>query len=477
MLRQLSIVVPVVAVACSSETSNNLTDGAAFTDGAVADSGATIDAAGDAMVDAPPGSITPLAPGSSRVVYVKVSGVGKVAVKIEAPKTARYGTSTGVVMSTQTFFTGRTGEFYQLDASALGLVHVSYLWPGWDDKQTGAKSDGTHDYGGEGDIAAFGEIMAFVAGSGTDDGGNTFASHLPFTIENNNIGLFAFSHPGIAATNVMALYGEKFSKLTYFVGRENPTFDAESTVELGYYANAGKGDAVLNPLYNPSKWTSTGVAISYSSIRYDSALSVPYFDLDGDRKVSAADHPLGDRIPQMAGKYYYSSALLHALESSGTLPTWPTTLATAADADARWPFRTSTTRYANVATKFPNLKALLLFSKHDHVQPADDRPHIRHAYEGLRTGNVWVRMNPDSAYLEWARAGGSSGAADADANKVMTSSDWLGATNLAYDNTKVAASEAEWAAIAEMADRTHKGDWSTNLTTTLVTAASPKASK
>lgn len=419
-----------------------------------------------------------MAAGSSRVVYVKVDGGGNVAVKIEAPVTARFGTSTGVVVSTQTFFTGKTGEFYQLSAAGLGLVHISYLWPGWNDKQTGAKSDGTHDYGGEGDIAAFARVMEFATGAGTDVDGNSLASHLPFALESGNVGLFAFSHPGIAAVNVMALHGERFSKLAYFVGRENPTYDAESTVELGYYGNAGKGDAVLNPLYNPSQWTAPGATVNYTSIRYDSATKVPYFDIDGDKKLSSADHPLGDRIPEMAGKYYYSSALLHALESSKTLTTWPSTLATAADADARWPYRTSTTRYAAVAAKFPTLKTLLLFAKRDHVQPAPDKPHIRHAYEGLHTtGKLWVRLNPDAAYLAWAGASAANAGADIEANRTLSATDWLSATSLAYDGTKVLAAQAEWAAIAEMADRTHKNDWSTNLTATLVTFAVPKPTK
>ncbi len=466
MLRRPTIAYLLAVLSCSSEMSSNLPDGSA-------PDGATVDAA--AGTDASVSTVSPITAGTSRVVYVGASSGRKVAVKIDVPQRPRYGSTTGVVVSTQTFFTGRTGEFYSLDLSLLGLVHISYLWPGWDDRETGAKSDGTTDFGGEGDIAAFAEVMTFVAGSGTDNGGNTLANHLPFAIENNNIGLFAFSHPGIAATNVMALHGEKFANLAYFVGRENPTYDAESTVELGYFANGGKGEAVHNPLYSASNWTSTGATIDYSSIRYDATTKVPYFDIDKDKKLSASDHPLGDRIPEMAGKYYYSSALLHALESSGTLTTWPSTLATAADADARWPFRTSTTRYATIAAKFPNLRTLLLFAKHDHVQPAPDKPHIRHAYEGLRAGKQWVRLNPDNAYLEWSRQGASAGAADAEANRTMTSADWLSATNLAFDTAKIPSSEAEWAAIAEMADRTYKGDWSTNLSATLVSSPSPKA--
>jgi hypothetical protein len=351
------------------------------------------------------------------------------------------------------------------------------LWPGWDDKATGAKSEGTTDYGGEGDIAAFASVMAFASGALSDTSGAKLAEHLSFTLESGNVGLFAFSHPGIAAMNVMALHGEKFT-VAYYVGRENPTYDAESTVELGYYANAGKGEAVLNPLYTASSWTDAGANVNYSSIRYDVATKVPYFDIDGDKKLSAADHPLGDRIPQMAGKYYYSAALLHALESSKTLTTWPATLATAADADARWPFRTSTTRYATVAAKLPNLKALLLFAKRDHVQPAPDKPHIRHAYEGLRkAGSLWVRLNPDAAYFEWAQAGSAAAGPDLDANRSVSATEWAAATKVAYDGTKLVATHAEWAAIAEMADRTHANDWSTNLTKTLVSFPAPSEQK
>jgi len=42
----------------------------------------------------------------------------------------------------------------------------------------------------------------------------------------SNVGMYAFSHPGIAATNVMAIYGNELTDIKlYSRARENPTID------------------------------------------------------------------------------------------------------------------------------------------------------------------------------------------------------------------------------------------------------------
>ena len=40
---------------------------------------------------------------------------------------------------------------------------------------------------------------------------------------------------GIAATNVLAMYGASLSHVKYFVGRENPTEDMLSAMDIGYF--------------------------------------------------------------------------------------------------------------------------------------------------------------------------------------------------------------------------------------------------
>ncbi len=417
--------------------------------------------------------ITTMDPGTKRVVYVGTNLPGEdhtVALQITYPSKLRYDTTTGVVVSVQTFFTLETGDFYTLEAEKEGLIHVSYLWPGWKDAASGAQSAGTYDYGGPTDIAALASAIAFATGVAKDQTGHTLADHVGGHAEAGNVGLFAFSHPGIAAINALADYGETIGPLAYFVGRENPTFDAESTVELGYFTNKGNGPAALNPLYNPSAWTEAGVAMNYSSIRYDSASKAPYFDLDGDKKLSSGDYPFGDRIPTMRGKLYYSSALLSALEASNTLSPWPSDLATAADALRDWPYRTSSTKYATVKAKLPNLKVMLLFAARDHVQPSTDKPHIRHAYEGLGrgTGALWLRLNPDASYMDLFKAGSKSKMPDTPAGTVVDAAGWKGANSLAYDGVLVPAFFAECAALAEMADRTHAHNDAPNLDGVLV---------
>lgn len=81
-------------------------------------------------------------------------------------------------------------------------------------------------------------------------------------------------------------------------GTENPTTDTLSSVEVGYWDSGNR--AVLNPLYAyPGDYTASDLRVDYSTIRYDSTLGVPYFDMDGSGTVTASDHVLGNKIPEM----------------------------------------------------------------------------------------------------------------------------------------------------------------------------------
>ena len=75
-------------------------------------------------------------------------------------------------------------------------------------------------------------MIRFASGAIPDADGNYISDWSAVPLLTDNVGLYAFSHPGIAATNVLALYGDELS-VAYFVGRENPTVPALSAMELG----------------------------------------------------------------------------------------------------------------------------------------------------------------------------------------------------------------------------------------------------
>jgi hypothetical protein len=136
-------------------------------------------------------------------------------------------------------------------------------------------------------------------------------------------------------------------------------------------------------------------------------------------------------------------------------------------------------RYADLKQKAPNLKVMLVFADHDHVQPVPDKPHIHQAYDGFRhTAGLWVRLNPDQAYLSaMPRLKGMERYREHPANTEPT--DWLEIDAWAYPYSSLAGTLVSQAAVAEMADRTHEGDWSPNLSKPLfppiVAGGSPRA--
>ncbi len=178
------------------------------------------------------------------ITYVDSLGIGEIAVQVRVPETPRYPEGAGVVVEASTFWVDPHGFYASADVTELGLIHIAYLWPGKEDP-SGAKSGGTFDYGGEGSIRALRDVIRFAAGQIPNRDGLYLEDLIAITPLTDAIGLYAFSHPGIAAVNVLALHGDQLS-VGYFVGRENPTLDVLSAVEVGHWGETGP--PVLNPL-------------------------------------------------------------------------------------------------------------------------------------------------------------------------------------------------------------------------------------
>jgi len=413
------------------------------------------------------------APGDRVVTYIEVEGIGRVAVRVTFPDAPRYPDGAGVVVDIATFFT-KTNDFYEdLDAAPIGLIRVSYLWPGKESPSTGARSDGEFDYGGETSIRALSEVIRFAGGQIPDVNGHFIGDISPFPVLTENLGLYAFSHPGIAAVNVLALYGDTLN-VRYFVGRENPTVDAISAVELGYWDE--DENPVVNPFYHfPEDYSPTKISLDYSSVRWDAEKvyrqspeyrGYPYFDVNQNGRDDEGDFVLSYKVPTMFGKRFFSAALTQALRENGALTeeNWPSDVATPEEAAQVWDFRVTPPRYPSLAEKTPDLKVLLLFCKHGHVQPLPDRPQVHQAYDGFRAAGLWTRLNPDAAYMLPAKK--FPGYQDHPANTEPQT--WASFDDWAYEPLPGAAALAAQAAVAEMADRTHEGNWDADIASPLV---------
>ena len=436
--------------------------------------------------------------GQIRTTLISSEG-SDIAVMVASPKVARYPEGAGIVVVASPIFTPTSGFVTDPDLTSLGLVQVSYLWPGESDSRTGAKSTGTFDYGGEHSVNILRDAIRFAANRMPDKSGRYIVSMTSIPPLVAEVGVYAFSDAGITAIRALSLYGAQFQGLQYFVAREVPSVDTLSAMETGYYNEAGQ--PVYNPFYvYPTNFTFSSLTLNYTNLRWDpaytssfsSAIGRPYLDLDGNGKISASDFIFDGQIPVIAGKRYYSTALTQALLDNGALPlaAWPADLATPQEAAQAWQIRQTTGLFEAMQDDniVQNMNVMLVFAQNDHTQVAKDKPHIHQLYQGFRfEARLWVRMNPDRAYVEsliqiaGATLPGTPGTTptpgpnlDFPDNPANTQpADWSQIGSYAYPGQGQAGALVPLAAVAEMADRAHAGDWSENLGQVLYTYPAP----
>lgn len=96
------------------------------------------------------------------------------------------------------------------------------------------------------------------------------------------------------------------------------------------------------------------------------------------------------------------------------------------------------------------------------MQVAQDKPHIHQAFQGFRfEAGLWVRLNPDRAYVQSLISAAGEGFPDNPAN--TQPDNWMLIGTYAYPGQETAARLVPLAAVAEMADRTHFDRWDENL--------------
>jgi hypothetical protein len=391
---------------------------------------------------------------------------GPIAVQLTLPAQHRYPEGAGVLVEVPQFYTPVEGYQQSLEVFSIGLIHVTFLWPGCSDPKLGHSSGGARDYGGAGSIAALRDVIRFASGEIGDANGKKISEIAGMPVMAGNVGLYAFSHPGLAAVAVMAAYGDRLTGLRYFVGRENPTVDVISAMEIGHYGS--DQEPVPNPGYRyPESFRGDDIRLDYSSIRWDAELpacgkgsqGAPYFDRNGNGRLDPTDHALGTQCPTMFGKRVYSAALTAALKTNGVFADgeWPEDLATPDEAMNWWSIRESPGAYPALRDQIPGLKVMLVFGVKDHVQVLRDKPHIHQAWLGFaESADLWVRLNPDSAYA--ACLGPETGDwQDHPAGEAPE--DWIDAYLWGHPDFKGATTLFPLAGVAEMADRVYYENW------------------
>ena len=381
-------------------------------------------------------------------IYVEIpSEIGKIVVKIIKPAKPRYIFKAPIIIEVGGFVSPTSFSDSMKDITNYGFIHISFLYPGCSFKEY--RSEGTFDYGGYNCTYALKQVVAFATGEIEDIHGNKINDLVPYAMT-SNVGLYTFSHTGIIATKLMALYN---LNLSYFIGHENPTCSAITAFDLGYFENMRP---VINPTYNyPEDYGDENVYPDYDKVRFDYSKNIPYLDLNENGFLDAGDYPFKENVPTFFGKRCYSVALTEALNK--TLSVWPSDIATFEECKKIWAERETPKYYKMLKNK--NIKVMLVFGEPDHAQPAIDKPHIHQAYNGFRKNGIWVRLNPDASYtMYFAKVATPDNPANHEP------SNWLNIGKWAYNATSPQIRRLiGMSAIAEMADRVYKNNWDDDL--------------
>jgi hypothetical protein len=438
----------------------------------------TANAPASTVLDDPDAPISKASPGEIIITQIECAENGSIAVRIDLPLKPRYGESAPIVVVASTWFVEKynnseTDFHLEYNPVEMGAIAISHLWPGKIDPNSGIHSEGTYDFGGPDSLAALRDTLRFSLGEIPDINGQYLHDLITLEPLYNNVGMFASSHAGVVATNVMAYHGETFTGLQYFVGRENPTMVEMYPLEIGHFDDRHR--RVLNPYYDHQGYSPTNIAVDYAQLNWVQSTAFPegrpvFEDPSGE------DYVLDDKGPKIAGRRFFSPALTQALLQNGvfTLANWPSDLATPQMSADFWPYRTPIDNYEAIGMKLPHLRVMLTFAEFDHVQAAPDKPHIRQAYDGFRKrAALWTRLNCDLAYVQrqiHPSATINIGFPDNPANReprnwFEQAENWGFAGKLAGELT---ARSVPLAGVAEMADRVQTDDWSPNLDSILI---------
>jgi len=411
--------------------------------------------------------------GDIAYTHIQCPENGKIAVRIDVPAKPRYRESAPVVVVASTWFVEKhnlknTPFHLEFNPVNTGVVVITHLWPGKTDPDSRISSEGEYDFGGPDSLAALRDTIRFALGKIPDINGKYLDDLIAPQVLYENVGMFASSHAGVVATNVMAYFGETFPELKYFVGRENPTLAEMYPLEIGHYNPQHK--PVFNPFYDPDTYTPTSVSVDYTTLGWIENDTFPegrpVFTVPGGQ-----DYILGDKGPNINGKRWFSHPLTQALIDNNifTSQTWPDDLATPEQTADFWPYRETIHNYEAIGEKLPELRILLPFAANDHVQTAPDKPHIRQAYDGFqKTAGLWTRLNCDLVYVRsevHTSASKDLGFPDNPANTEprnweKEAENWGFEGRLAGEMT---ARTVPLAGVAEMADRVQANNWLPNL--------------
>ena len=384
-----------------------------------------------------------------------------------------------------------------------GFIVVTFLYPGGSEGPFA--SDGVYDYRGENCVLALRDVIRYAMGSHMDILGNAIRDIIPGNVLTDHIGIVSSSNGGPSTLVALSIHSADLAGVRYLVFMESPTSDQTVNGDLGAISfdcdtdfdgdgNGLPGDDGKNIRY--LQYGPSSCSVDYSTLVYDSqeirqyedpALvypsvelpgvvildnnqngmldyvgTPPCYDMNGNGVMDEGDDYVFSGKVTFSGpgavKIFLSTEVTEAAQAMNLFGgSWPDHIATLQESVDFWQVRDATLHFDSVAAAFPDLAVMHVFTQTDHVQQADDHPHIQQGYDGFRRNGIWCRLNPDASYVAYT-SGGSTPVEtmDTDANVPVMPGEMKNFANPDSINATLAA-------VCEMTDRVHFGVWEENL--------------
>jgi hypothetical protein len=171
----------------------------------------------------------------------------------------------------------------------------------------------------------------------------------------------------------------------------------------------------------------------------------------------------------LAPNVFYSPELTRAARERKVFGSeWPAHIANVQQSEEFFQLQDGVHHIEQIRKKIPGLAVIVEGSVEDHVQTAPDHRHIRIQYEGFRNAGVrWIRLNPDSHYIERVLGRRPPRLIQNLAGKKFEPSAIVPALEPSPGEGGPTSAEAMAAAACELADRVRTKRWSPALSSVL----------
>jgi hypothetical protein len=294
-----------------------------------------------------------------------------------------------------------------------------------------------------------------------------------------NVGIVGWSAGGNRAVLTMARYGDRFLGVKWYASWESPML---SPVDGGWGSTYQP-----NPYYDSSTGTT-----DFKHLRYSTEMplwvwlrQVPpesdwprgglYLDGDGNGRFNrdrdyafwvAYESP---SVGQPRKAFYTPTIVREARDRQVFGPTWPSHIATLEEVEQRASTEDALRHVRNAVRHLPHLAVIVFESEVGHVGVSADHPHaIAQVNAWLSAGARWVRFQPDAHYVEQVMKKRPVRVVQYPAGKGLDRK--VITTVLEPEEANGGPSDAQGmaAAAGELADRTHRNNWTTELSAVLI---------